>query len=134
MAKKGTKSPAKKKSNHLTEVLNAVNLKQPCEYKPKEFSAWVLSLFLSEDPQLINIVNRVNQYQFTLDDKLIFKYYVDVVPAKRVKDSEEDAWLWKSDDDPPRRMKTSLEKQIRAIREFGRRDILILVKLWKIEK
>lgn len=98
MAKKA-KSP--KKSNHLTEVLNAVNLKQPCDYKPKEFSAWVLSLFLSEDPQLINIVNRVNHYQFTLDDKLIFKYYVDVVPAKRryikftkktkeAKDTEED--------------------------------------------
>lgn len=85
MAKKATKKATKavKKSNHLTEVLNAVNLKQPCEYKPKEFSAWVLSLFLSEDPQLINIVNRVNQFQFSLDDRLIFKYYVDTVPAKR---------------------------------------------------
>lgn len=42
-----------------------------------------MSLFLSEDPQLVNIVNKVNQYQFSLDDRLVFKYYVDTVPPKR---------------------------------------------------
>lgn len=73
-----TKNP--KKKNHLTEVLNAITLKQPCEYKPKEFSAFVLSLFLSEDPNIIKYVNEINKYQFSLTDEIVFKYYVDVIP------------------------------------------------------
>lgn len=80
---KAKKAPAKKKSNHLTEVLNAVTLKTPCEYKPKEFSAFVLSLFLSEDPKLSKIVNEINQFQFSLTDELIYKYYVEKVPKGR---------------------------------------------------
>ncbi len=80
MAKKPT---TKRKSNHLTEVLSAVTLKTPCEYKSKEFSAFVLSLFLSEDPKLIGFVNKINKFQFSLTDELIFKYYVDVIPKGR---------------------------------------------------
>ena len=72
-----------KKGNHLTEVLNAINLKEKCDYNPKEVSAWVISLFLSEDPELIEIANKINEFQFTLDDRLIFRYYVSKVPAKR---------------------------------------------------
>ena len=81
MAKSPTKSA--KKGNHLTEVLNAINLKTPCNYNKKEVSAWVISLFLSEDPELIEIVNKINQYHFSLDDRLIFKYYVSKVPQKK---------------------------------------------------
>jgi hypothetical protein len=84
-AKKGSKTP--KKSSHLTEVLNAVNLKQPCNYKPKEFNAWVLSLFLSEDPQLIDIVNRINQFQFNLDDEQQTEIIKDVTIKEIRKDS-----------------------------------------------
>jgi len=81
MAKAKAKST--KKGNHLTEVLNAINQKTPCNYNPKEVSAWVLSLFLSEDPELIEIANKMNEYHFSLDDRLIFRYYVSKVPAKR---------------------------------------------------
>ena len=81
MAKKAPKKgTTKRKTNHLTEVLNAVTLKTPCEYRPKEVSAFVLSLFLSEDPKLAEIVNKINKYQFSLTDELIFKYYVDTIP------------------------------------------------------
>ena len=81
MAKAKAKSA--KKGNHLTEVLNAINLKEKCNYNPKEVSAWVISLFLSEDPELIEIVNKINELHFSLDDRLIFKYYVSKVPQKR---------------------------------------------------
>ena len=64
-------------------MLNAINQKQPCNYNPKEVSAWVISLFLSEDPELIEIVNEINKYHFMLDDRLIFRYYVSRVPAKK---------------------------------------------------
>ena len=73
---------SEKKKSHLTEVLNAVTQKTPCDYNPKEFNAYILSLFLSEDRELCDIVNRINQYQFSLDDRLVFKYYVKTVPKK----------------------------------------------------
>jgi len=71
---------ASKKSNHLSECFNAINNKASCEYNPKEVSAYVLSLFLSEHRGLIGIVNDINKLQFELPDELIFKYYVKSVP------------------------------------------------------
>jgi hypothetical protein len=76
----GTKKAPAKKNNHLTEVLNAVTVKSPCDYNPKDVSAYILSLFLSEDKGLRKIVNEINKYHFSLPDKLIFKYYVETVP------------------------------------------------------
>ncbi|KFZ26302.1 MAG: hypothetical protein KQ78_01475 [Candidatus Izimaplasma bacterium HR2] len=81
MAKKTPK--IKNKKNHLIEVLNAVTLKTPCKYNKKDLSAYVLSLFLSEDRKLSKIVNEINKYQFVLTDELIFKYYVHTVPKGR---------------------------------------------------
>ena len=63
------KAKSPKKKNHLTEVLNAVTVKTPCEYNPKEVSAYVVSLFLSEDQKLCEIVNEINPYLFSLTDE-----------------------------------------------------------------
>lgn len=77
----GTKTTkTKKNKNHLTEVLNAVSMKSPCEYDPKDVSAYILSLFMSEDRGLNRIVNKINMCHFSTPDKLIFKYYVEAVP------------------------------------------------------
>ena len=80
--KKGASATAKpkKKNNHLTEVLNAVSMKTPCEYNPKDVSAYVLTLFMSESSDLRHIVNRINRCHFSTPDPLIFKYYVESVP------------------------------------------------------
>ena len=80
--KKGaTASPKpKKKNNHLTEVLKAVTMKQPCEYNPKDVSAYILTLFMSEDRGLGQIVRKINTCHFNTPDPLIFKYYVEAVP------------------------------------------------------
>lgn len=79
--KKTTKSSTSTKSkNTLTEVLNAVTMKKPCDYNPKDVSAYVLSLFLSESPGLIETVNEINTHHFDIPDELIFKYYVGRVP------------------------------------------------------
>jgi hypothetical protein len=93
---KTAKSP-KKKNNHLTEVLNAVTMKAPCDYNPKDVSAYVLSLFMSEDQGLRHIVNDINMCHFSTPDPLIFKYYVESVPkgfrrtkfTKKTKDAED---------------------------------------------
>lgn len=69
-----------KKSNHLSECLNAINNKTPCEYNPKEVSAYILTLFISEHKGLIHLANEVNRLQYELPDKLIMKYYIKSVP------------------------------------------------------
>lgn len=74
------KSKTTKNKNHLTEVLNAVTMKSPCEYEPKDVSAYILSLFVSEDRGLNKIVNKINMCHFSTPDKLIFKYYVEAIP------------------------------------------------------
>jgi hypothetical protein len=55
-------------------------MKSPCEYNHKDVSAYVLSLFMSEDRGLNRIVNKINMCHFSTPDPLIFKYYVEAVP------------------------------------------------------
>lgn len=81
--KKGESESPKIKKQSLTDVLNAINKKIPIEYDKKAVSAYVISLFMAQDPQLIKIVNDINQYQFLLTDELIFKYYFNAVPKKQ---------------------------------------------------
>lgn len=84
MAKKNQKSEQKKeKKQSLTDVLNAINNKTHIKYDKKAVSMYVISLFMSEDPELIKIANEINKYQFLLTDELIFKYYYKAVPKKK---------------------------------------------------
>lgn len=106
-----------KKPSHLTEVLNAVNLKSPCQYNRKEVSAYVLSLFLSEDPDLCQIVNEINPLHFSLDDDLIFKYYVSKVPKanRRLKFTQKS----KEASDRDERIKALMKEHNISKREAG---------------
>ncbi len=56
-------------------------------------------------------------------------YHIDVVPAKRIKDSEDLAILR---DKEKKWIQTSVIRHIASIREFGRRDVIKLLKLWKV--
>lgn len=58
------------------------------------------------------------------------KYHIDVVPGKRIANSENDAYIYKSKQGVS--LKTSVKKHIEIVSEFGRRDILKLLKLWKV--
>ena len=58
------------------------------------------------------------------------EYHIDVVPGKRLPENEEDAWLYKNK--TGQRFKTSVKKHIRVIKDFGRRDVLKILKLWKL--
>ena len=64
----------------------------------------MLSMWLAHDSQLIDIVNEINQYQFSLPDEIIYQYYFDKVPKGRrflkwTKKKEEDKklkdYIWK---------------------------------------
>ncbi len=57
-------------------------------------------------------------------------YHIDVVPAKKITGSEDSAFLWRNEDG--KTLKTSIIQHIASIREFGRRDVIKLLKLWKV--
>lgn len=70
-------------SNPLFNCLNAVNEKIPYTYKKKDCSGYMLTMWLSHDPALIGICNKINPYIFSLSNEMIYKYFRKRVPAKR---------------------------------------------------
>jgi len=49
-------------------------------YDKKIVNSYLISLWLSHDKSLINIVNNINSYQFLFSDEILYKYYFDRVP------------------------------------------------------
>lgn len=75
---------AVKKGPTLFDILNQIYLKnQKYPYDKKTASAYMLSLWLSHDIHLINIVDKITRLQFTLPDDIIYNYYVSEIPKGR---------------------------------------------------
>jgi hypothetical protein len=58
-------------------------------------------------------------------------YHIDVVPGKRMTTDDDFAWLYKNK--TGEKFQTNIKKHIETISECGRRDVLKLLKLWKIQ-
>ncbi len=57
-------------------------------------------------------------------------FHVDVIVAKRIAKSEDEVYVYRSKD--KKYLKSSVEKHLEAISAFQRRDVLRLLKLWKL--
>lgn len=64
----------------IFDYLNNLYFKQGLVYDKKIAPAYLLSLWLSHDKGLVDIVNVVNEFQFFLSDDLIYKYYYYKIP------------------------------------------------------
>lgn len=73
----------KKEGPNLFTFLNAIFYKKKIPYDKSIAPAYMLSLWLSHDPKLIDIVNDINHLQFLLDDGIIYQYYMNQVPKGR---------------------------------------------------
>ena len=72
---------AKKQSEvNFFTYLNAIFYKRKIEYDKKICSAYLLSMWLAHDPEIINLVNKLNPLQFLLKDDIIYQYYFDKIP------------------------------------------------------
>ena len=68
----------------MFDTLNAIFYKkEKHEYVKKKCNAYMLSQWFSHDERLLDMVNDINRYQFSLPDKLIYQYYYHVVPKGR---------------------------------------------------
>jgi len=65
------------------EVLNAIFEKKKVNYKQSDLPPYIISLWLSHDRALIDMVNRVNEIQFELPPEMVFKYYFYKAPKGR---------------------------------------------------
>jgi hypothetical protein len=72
---------SKNKEITIFDYLNQIFYKSnKLEYDKKIAPAYMLSMWLSHDPKLIDIVNNLNSLQFILKDDIIYKYYMSKVP------------------------------------------------------
>lgn len=68
----------------LFNILNNIFFeKEKFIYDKKAAPAYALSMWLSHDEELLDIVNDINKFQFLLPDEVIYKYYRDMVPKKK---------------------------------------------------
>lgn len=57
--------------------------KQKFPYDKKIAPAYMISMFLSHNNELIELVNKINKYQFMLPDEIIYQFYIYEVPKKK---------------------------------------------------
>jgi len=73
----------KKISNDLFGTINAINNKIDIKYDKKIASAYMLTLWLSHEKELMFYVDKINQMLYSLPDELVFKYFFKKIPKKR---------------------------------------------------
>jgi hypothetical protein len=73
----------KKGTEDFFTYLNAIFYKRKLTYNKKLCSTYLLSMWLSHDPELINLVNKLNPLQFLLRHDIIYQYYFEKVPKGR---------------------------------------------------
>lgn len=71
------------KETNLFDYLNAIFYKKPLEYDKKIAPSYLLTLWLSQDRELIHMVNDINKHLFLLPDKVVYNYYWHKVPKKK---------------------------------------------------
>lgn len=68
----------------LFDFFNQIYMKKTThKYDKKLAPAYMLTLWLSHDKYLINLVHKICFLQFSLPDKVIYDYYFDKVPKGR---------------------------------------------------
>jgi len=78
------KTKQKPKGPTLFDFLNQIYTKtEKYPYDKKIAPAYMISLWLSHDKHLINIVDKIVRLQFTLPDDIIYNYYMSKIPKGR---------------------------------------------------
>ncbi len=69
------------KEKTIFDYLNNIYYKKGIVYDKKVAPAYLISMWLSHDNKLNDIVNTINEFQFFLPDNLIYQYYYYKVPS-----------------------------------------------------
>lgn len=72
-----------KKASDLFEAINMINDKKEREFDLSKVNAYILSLWIAQDKNLIKFANKLNPYIFSIDNGVAFRYYYSIVPKGR---------------------------------------------------
>ncbi len=72
---------SEKKATLFTFLNQIQSKRKTVPYDKKIATAFMLSMWLSQDKDLIKRVNAINQYQFLLPDEIIYNYYMSAIPT-----------------------------------------------------
>jgi hypothetical protein len=112
----------KEKKATLFDFLNQIKFKtKKYEYDKKIANSYMISMFLSLDGKLIDIVNNINSLQFGLKDDIIYEYYMDKVPkGKRY-------LKWPKASPKDKQFNKDVEQQMKE-RGLSKREAMMVVK------
>lgn len=72
-----------KKENNFFEILNSISSKEKIKLYKKDINGYLLSMFLSHDMELLDIINKINPFIFKLSNEVIYQYFFHAVPKKK---------------------------------------------------
>ncbi len=67
-------------ADNIFSYINAISHKHKVVYDKKVGSAYLLLLWFSHDNNLLPMLNKINQYVFSLSDEIIYDYLYSSVP------------------------------------------------------
>ena len=68
----------------IFDILNQIwTKKEKHPYDKKIASAWMLTSWIAQDPELIEYAQTVNKMQFNMTDEQVYKYYLLNIPKTR---------------------------------------------------
>lgn len=118
-----TKNTTSSKEVNIFNYLNQIFYKSDkLQYDRKIAPAYMLSMWLSHDASLIDIVNDMNDLQFILSDDIIYQYYMSKVP----KGKRFIKWVKKTPEDK------RIDKEVKSLMEaseLSKREATMVVKL-----
>ena len=67
----------------IFDFLNSINEKKRVEINKKDFSPYMVSLWLSHSEDCIGVVNRLNPFIFNTPYNSVYEYYFDKISKKK---------------------------------------------------
>lgn len=106
----------------LFDILNQIwtkSTKYP--YDKKIASAWVLTSWVAQDPELIKYAQIINRIQFQMTDEQVYKYYFYSIPKKKrfIK--------WTRKDNMPLKYEKKIE-EIMIELDASKREAMMIIK------
>lgn len=67
----------------IFDFLNSINDKKRIEINSKDFSPYMISLWLSHAQDCVDVVNKFNPYIFNTPSNAAYEYYFDKISKKK---------------------------------------------------
>lgn len=115
-----------------TEIADSYDLDLILIYKSDKYSVETIHKLVFDYMRSKKPANEIRKKNVSIRWIKRPGYHLDIVPSKEIKNSTDDeVYLWKSQDKPPSKLKTSVKIHRQRIIDFGDHQLLRLLKYWR---